>query len=560
LIQHSVRANRRIWEFAATLWTFNHDDRLQYTLVTKDFPMQTTRRRFLRATAATAFLGRADLTSLGGLAAIGAEQPATALDMIRFGPDLEPLIRLIEETPRDQCVVKLVEQLRRGLPYRRLLSAVFFAAIRRKDSNFHEVYKIHSAYQVSLDLPSDERILPLFWAVDGVKRMHEDFPSPPVVELQGTLPCFESAAAEFDDAIERADRELAERALVVMARGQGARQIMEQLWIHGAANVSANGHRAIAVASCWRTLETIGWQHAEPVLRFVVQNLFSLGGGKPDQYYQPNTARVDQHLDKLPPGWAAGLGDREATIELFALLRDGKSDQACALACEQLLRGIGAQAIWDSVHLAAAELMIRGDTGFMLWSRPLHANTSANALHYAFRTSTSARTRLLVLLQAVAWVAHITSGDLRDGSLRDLQITELHGTQVPASSEDAVAEVFSLLPFRTYHWDSKTKHAETTYGSREGADLAGRKVFALAHERPEAVPLVLCAARNWLCLKATVDAHDYKFLAAILENVEWVSPRWQPHLLAASVHDFHGEQSPDSPVVKQARQALESKG
>jgi hypothetical protein len=65
-----------------------------------------------------------------------------------------------------------------------------------------------------------------------------------------------------------------------------------------------------------------------------------------------------------------------------------------------------------------------------------------------------------------------------------------------------------MLPFRTYHLDSKTKNAD----------------------------------------------------AAILENVEWDSPPWQPHLLAASVHDFHGEQSPDSPVVKQARQALESKG
>jgi hypothetical protein len=57
-----------------------------------------------------------------------------------------------------------------------------------------------------------------------------------------------------------------------------------------------------------------------------------------------------------------------------------------------------------------------------------------------------------------------------------------------------------------------------------------------------------------------VDAHDYKFVAAILENVEWVSPMWQPHLLAASVHDFHGQQSPDSPVVEQARQALQTKG
>jgi hypothetical protein len=59
-----------------------------------------------------------------------------------------------------------------------------------------------------------------------------------------------------------------------------------------------------------------------------------------------------------------------------------------------------------------------------------------------------------------------------------------------------------------------------------------------------------------MCRKASNDAHDYKFMAAIFEEAGWVSPEWQPHLLAASVHFLHGNQSPDHAVVEQAREAL----
>src|SRR5439155_15941001 len=132
---------------------------------------------------------------------------------------------------------------------------------------------------------------------------------------------------------------------------------------------------------------------------------------------------ADRQLEKLPPTWAATKADASATRELFTLLREGKVEPACDLAVKQLLGGVGAQALWDAVHLATAELMVRHKSGWGLASRPLHANTSTNALHYAFRSCTTARTRLLALLQAVAWAAGRTGSDL--GDLRDVKIAEL---------------------------------------------------------------------------------------------------------------------------------------
>jgi hypothetical protein len=498
-------------------------------------------------------LGLPNLPFLGELAAFGADPPPATM---RFGPDLEPVVRLIEETPRDKCVAVFLDQLRHGLPYRRFLAAVFFAGVRRHSSH-HDVYKIHAVHQVSLDARPEERLLPLFWALYGYKKHQEDFPRPLLTELKGSLPAPEKAGAELHDAMKRCDGDGAERAVVTLARNQGARQTMEQLWVYGLRSLGAGGHAAILVANCFRALETIGWQEAESALRFVVQDLYLLKAEKPDDYWPSNTDRADRHLDKLPVSWAADKSDPAATREQFLQLREGKAESACDLAVKQLLKGVSAQAVWDAVQLATAELMVRHKSGWGLASRPLHANTSTNALHYAFRTCTNPRTRLLALLQAVAWAAGRTGSDLAD--LRDLKIAELPVAPVAAKAEDAVAEVFALLPSRTYRWDAKEKKAVLGYGERAKADEACRKAFVLAKERPGVVPLFVQTAHSWLCRKASDDAHEYKFLAAILEDAACVSPAWQPHLLAASVHYFHGTQTPDNPVIQDVQEALKHK-
>jgi hypothetical protein len=530
--------------------------------------MPTTRRRFLNSVAGTgcAALGLADVSSLGGLAALAADdsQANPVAVRVRYGRDIEPIVRLIEDTPRSRCVAALIEQLRQGLPYRRFLAGVFFAGIRRRDSN-HEVYKIQPVHQVSLEVRPEERLLPLFWAVDSFKQKQEDFPNPPLTELTGPMPAAEKAAAELASAFEGGDLDAGERAVVVLGRDLGPQQTFEQLWLYGCRNGLAGGHAAIVVASCFRALETLGWQHSEPVLRFVARDLFNLGGrGKPDRNHAPNLARVDRHLQQLQPGWMGSSGHPAAgaTLELAELLRAGKTDDACELAIRQLRAGAGAQAVWDAVHLAAAELMVRGSSGWGIASRPLHSNTSASALHHAFRTSGSPRTRLLVLLQAVAWTGDKTASELRDGSLRPVAVATLPPPRaaLPAGDGEAVAEVFALLPARHYEWDARARTAVTTYGVREDADEACRKVFALARDRPEAVPIFRQAAQSWMCRKASTDAHDYKFLAAMLEEAECVSPEWQPHLLAASVHFLHGDQSPDNSAARQAREALGSNG
>src|SRR5262249_9163488 len=151
----------------------------------------------------------------------------------------------------------------------------------------------------------------------------EDFPNPLLTELRGTFPAAEKAAAELAAGMEQSDSDRAERALVTLARNQGARQTMEQLWLYGLRNLGMGGHAAIMVANCFRALEAVGWQEAEQTLRFVVQDIFLLRAAKRDAYWLANSARADRRLGELPPTWAAGKADQTATRELFVLLRGG---------------------------------------------------------------------------------------------------------------------------------------------------------------------------------------------------------------------------------------------
>lgn len=511
--------------------------------------MSLTRRRLLQTVSSAAALGLVDWSPLRSL--VAEDQPALAADGIRYSSEIEPLVRLIEETPREKCPEVLAENLKSGLAYRRFLSAIFLAAIRKQNSH-HSVYLVHSAHQTSLDLPREESLLPLFWAVDHFKWQQLAAPTPPLGSLAGALPAADKAGADLHEAMKRLDIDRAERAIVALARTEGPQQTMELLWRYGCRDCGMIGHRAISLASCWRVLESIGWQHAEPVLRFVVRDLMG-----EDRYYKINVARAEAQWKKLPFAWATGNGDTGATRELFALMRQGKSEEASDLAGKQLVAGVGGQAIWDAVHVISAEMLILhpGESG--MGGRALHINTAANALRYAFRTTASSQTRLLILLQAVAWMGDFVREQLGVNNLAETKPIDLAGTTATGSALEVIADVFSSLPPHAYIYDYKTRQGVGHHLPNKAARAEpARKIFALLTDNPDAAAPYAQAARSWLCMKASVDAHEYKLPVALFEDYEIVSSAWSPRLLAASTHWLHGKQSEDSLVIQQARDAL----
>ncbi|HZO51994.1 MAG TPA: hypothetical protein VFB63_04725 [Bryobacteraceae bacterium] len=500
--------------------------------------MKVSRRKVFHALAATG-----GVTS--GLFVSRADAQVTP-DLLRFRPEVEPLVTLIEQTPREKCADVVADQLRRGTSYRQIMAALFLAGIRNVNPRppgfaLHSVFVIHSAHLLSLEAPPNARLFTLFYALDHFKAAQErdaanqtggDYTMRPI---GGRLPSPDRAAAEFLAAMEAWDSERAERAVVSLARYQSPAAVTALLWSLGARDYRNIGHKAIYVANAARTLQTIGWQHAEPVYRSVTLSLTDFGKERKlngyafdDQCYRGNVRRAAEVLAKLANGWQAQSSDSAQTRSVVEAIRTGTPDEVCASVAGRLTKGATAGTIWDAVHLGAAELRMRANAAMAIGS--IHAVTSANALHYSYLAASDPATRLLILLQAAGWVTQFrTFGEARPESLRSRSIFSLEAGEAATPEE-----ILAAIPANT--------------------DAAASRVFKLAAE-PAARAAFLGAAVGSTVSRAD-EVHYYKYLAALIEDIPLISAEWQPHLLATSVYYLKGAKDPVSAPVKRAQEIL----
>jgi hypothetical protein len=220
------------------------------------------------------------------------------------------------------------------------------------------------------------------------------------------------------------------------------------------------------------------------------------------------------------------------------------------LICSQLLTGkVKAGTAWDAIHLSAADYIFRYSRGGSeLGGGKIHAITASSALRFGFGRVDAPATRLLNLLQAASWVADFfILGSKRDGLLRDMSLVELvAGDQAPRGT---MADVFVHLPFKAREYYQK--HTDERVASDEACRMAFTLLGDPANQRE-----FLRIARSLLCVKASLDPHDFKYPAAAIEDAFLASREWRPYLLASTVHALHGTKSDDSPVLVQAREAL----
>src|SRR5262245_32871998 len=501
---------------------------------------EPSRRYFLHSAAtAGAALGLGEWAGLLPLSPATAGDARVTPDLLRFSPDIEPIVRLIEETPRAKCPAMMIEQLERGLPYRRFLAAMFLAGLRHRMLGGHHIALLHSANQLALDGPVAERLLPIFWALDSFKADVDRRRTPRVLnELSGRLPSAEKAEEELHAAMETQEADRAERAIVALARTQGASRAIEPLWRYGARDWVFIGHSAIWTANNWRTLQTVGEKHQEPVLRYLVREMIDNAQGEGKEIYAASRERVREALARLPADWGQAGGNSGLTRELFALVRESKAEEAGRLAVAQLREGKArAGAVWDAVHLAAAELALCTRPAATSGQRDivaLHASTVSEALHFAFRASGEPAHRLLLLLQAVGWMG------LFRGS-----VAARFGRGILKAKETVLDITPAEIP------DRPAAVADEILAARSSsAHEAVRKAFAFARRSPDS-DVVRRSAARLLPLKATADPHDIKFPVALFEKNEWVGAEWRPHMAAAAVVTFLGSDKPDSNLMTQ---------
>src|SRR6266699_4990696 len=133
------------------------------------------RRYFLRTTATVGVLsGLGEIGFLSQLRPVSAGEANLNPDVVRFNPEIEPLVRFLEDTPRDRLLEEVGAKIKRGLSYRELLAALLLAGVRNIQPRpvgfkFHAVLVVNSAHLASISSPDSDRWLPIFWALDYFK-------------------------------------------------------------------------------------------------------------------------------------------------------------------------------------------------------------------------------------------------------------------------------------------------------------------------------------------------------------------------------------------------------
>jgi hypothetical protein len=506
--------------------------------------MRTDRRRFLQTSAAgAAMAGLGDLGFLSRLRPVSADEAKLDPKVVRLRPEIEPVVRLLEDTPRERLLEEVAGRIKKGLSYQEVLAALLLAGVRNVQPRpvgfkFHAVLVVNSAHLASLGSPDSDRWLPIFWALDYFKDSQArdvregNWTMGPVDEK--AVPPPGRAREAFIAAMDRWDEAAADAAVAGLARTAGTDEVYELFVRYGARDFRDIGHKAIYVANSWRTLQCIGWQHAEPVLRSLAYALLQHGKGNPADQDDPADRpgrRNQARAARIREGWYAGKPDASAAADLLSTLRTGSDDDASQQVVEILNRGVSPQSIWDALFDGAGELLLR-QPGIVA----LHAVTTTNAMHYAYQATGDDLTRRLLMLQNAAFLPLFRGALGGRGKTREARIDQLEpaGTSKAKDCTGAIEEIF----------------AEASHDKM----AAARQALAYLQAGHEPEPLIH-AARRLVFLKGD-DAHDYKFSSAVLEDYYNASPSYRERYLAASMLLLPGSSDKDNNLVKRIRAAM----
>ncbi len=484
------------------------------------------------------------LRAVGGAATLTIASPSG-----RTAPaDTYDLLDLLEETPRAQTIERVVARILTGLRYEDLLAALTLATVRNVQPypdvgfKYHAVMVLQSIHHTTLGVSPAERWLPVLWAVDNFKeeQAEELHTSGWTMAARTPAPAgsLDRARSRLVSALDAWDLEAADAAIVSYASVAEPHEVFEVLWQYGARDFRGIGHKAITVQNAHRILGLLGWQYREPVLRSTVAALVNF-------YDDPNPATVALQEDaawrqnaelrrEIPESWLQGRLDSAASADALAALREGDTLETGRAVVGFLKDGISPMSIWHALHVAGAELLMT-DPGVV----PLHAQTTSNALHYAFRESANTATQQLMLLQGAAFIPRFRamSSRARRGLARLDEIEPLPPGTPAAAGTDALEDVFS--------------------GGRDGRSQAIGKALGYLEAGGAVQPLV-DRARHYLVANGT-NSHHYKFAEAVFENHAWMpSASWRDRYLAAGFAYFNGPWNRSNSTMREARELLEA--
>jgi hypothetical protein len=456
------------------------------------------------------------------------------------------LVGKLEDSPRQRLPGELVHMIRAGLRHEDLLAALFLAATRSVQPypdvgfKYHSVMVLRSVQSTQQRLPSAERWLPIIWAVDYFKETQAQEQASSGWHMSPSAAASEANPEEarhsLTAALDKWDHEAADSAIIDYARSAQPGDIFPLLFFYGARDLREIGHKAISVSNAHSLMTLFGGGPVpEPILRSTVAALLNSEGEPdpashdlaPDRPWRRNRER----LHHIPRSWKQGHDDPGARDELRAALYRVSAEESGGVVVEMLQRGISPEAIWQTLFDTAAEFLMH-EPGIV----PLHAQTTANALHYAYRVCDHEQTQQLTLLQCAAFIAMFRK--MTRTTQTDVNLRKLEPLAPARNSAGSLEEIFSDL----------------SGGQRL---QAARKSLGYLRNGGDADSLI-ATARHHLVYGAQ-EAHDYKFAEAVFDNyAQFPDPAWRSRYLSAAMAYFKAPARRPVPIVAQTLELLQA--
>ena len=507
-------------------------------------PSSSPRRDFLKKTAlAGASLVTPWHQALPNFNPVSASEANVSPSITGIEPIILKWVKTLESTPRDRLVEEVAHAIKNGkVSYRELLCALFLSAVKHVQPRpsvgfkFHAVLVVHSAHLASINSPAQDRWLPILWAIDQFKSaqardVREGNWTMAAVE-ESRVPSPDQAAKEFEAAMIAWDETRADTASAGVARHLTKNMAFELFARFAARDYRSIGHKAIYVANAFRTLDVIGWQYAEPILRSLAYALLNHVG-------ESNPAKSNHNVDepwkqnfnlakRLPQDWIQGETAEGTTSQIVTGFRGWKPLEAGKEIAELLNGQVSLQSVVDGIYLAGSELMMR-QPGII----SLHSLTTTNAIQYLANTVQDDSLRRRLILQNASFLPFFLQSMRDRGPVKE-KVTPFEDEALPETLMSA-SQIFESLGINP--------------------DVAYLNTRALLKDDPSQFTNYISEARRLIFLKGT-DSHDYKYSSAIIEDIQRLSPRWQPDFAAACIYKLRSPQQPTTTLVTRIQAAL----
>ncbi len=323
-----------------------------------------TRREFLAEVSRgmlAATVGYAAASDLG-LASAPAEETE-----LTFGP-LEPLVRMMQETPANRLLPALVEQLRAGADLRRLTAAAALANARvfggEDYVGFHTMMALGPALRMSGELPTPLQPLPVFKVLyRNTNRIGEHGGGPASETLRtvtaATLPAGRAGGDVLRDAVRRQKVNDAEQTLAALAQRSPEEAFNELLWT---VQDSTEVHRVVLPYRAWDLLGLIGRDQALTLLRQSVRYCVKAESWSHRSDWDSPRALLPKMFDEHKlMGRAPGnrVAEDGWVDQMSQAIFRSTPEQAAGAAATALAEGISPDALGEAITLAANQLVLR---------------------------------------------------------------------------------------------------------------------------------------------------------------------------------------------------------